>query len=181
MKKRIFVALILITVIAGGAFAEWYNSYAPGIDESKVLINAGVGVGLGYGSTGIPPISAAVDFKLPVTVPITLGAIGTFGTWGYDLLGVSYSLTTIGIGGRGNYHFNFVKNLDVYAGLTLGYVIMSYKFETGSLGNLGGNAGSFWYGGQIGARYFFTKNIGAYVELGYNALQIAGGGLTFKF
>jgi hypothetical protein len=46
MKKKLALALLMAALLAGGAFAqEWYNSYAPGIDGSMFLINAGVGWG----------------------------------------------------------------------------------------------------------------------------------------
>jgi hypothetical protein len=187
MKRRLFAVLVLSVVAAGGVFAQnWYDSYAPGIDESKVLINAGVGFGFSSYSMGIPPISASVDFKLPVKLPITLGPTATFSTWRYSAYFTDVTYTNIGFGLRGAYHFNFVKNLDTYAGITLGYVIQSATSKySGPYSNLVGNysAGNsfFLFGANIGARYFFTKNVGAYVELGYSGLQVASIGLSLKF
>jgi hypothetical protein len=182
MAKKLVLVLVLAMIVAGGAFAEWYNSYAPGIDKSSVLINAGIGLGFASSmysgaSMGLPPISAAVDFKLPVAAPITLGALGTFSTYTWGSTSYTYTLTNIGLGARGNYHFNFVKNLDVYGGLTLGYITATVTSSHGGSASIG----DFWAGAQIGARYFFTDMIGAYLELGYNALQVAGVGITVKF
>jgi hypothetical protein len=191
MAKKGFVVLVLALGVAGGAFAEWYDSSAPGIDESKVLINAGVGYGLSVYTMGIPPISVGVDFKLPIKLPITVGGMAAFSTWGYSVsygpnrdIDVTYS--NIGFGVRGAYHFNFVKNLDTYAGLTLGYVIQTADIKYGSGYDNAGVKPSYdgvsflLYSFNIGARYFFTNNIGAYLEVGYSALQLASIGLSIK-
>jgi hypothetical protein len=92
----------------------------------------------------------------------------------------------IGFGARGAYHFNFIEKLDVYAGLTLGYVIQSAVVTYGSawdnIPKTDYPATSFFlFGVNIGARYFFTNNIGAYLELGYSGLQVASVGLSVKF
>jgi hypothetical protein len=77
--------------------------------------------------------------------------------------------------------------LDTYAGVTLGYVIQTgdvkYKGAASSLGrNTSYDGVSFLlFGANIGARYFFTNNIGAYLELGYSGLQVASIGLALKF
>ena len=195
MVKKSLLVVALAAIAAGGAFAqERYNSYAPGIDKSKVLINAGVGYGLlssGY-DMGIPPITVSADFKLPVAVPITVGpflgiASRTFETKVYGDPGYKFTYTDIAIGVRGMYHFNFAKNLDTYAGLVLGYVINSSTAEY--TGNWPSgfrkpdptDYSYFLWGGNIGARYFFTNNIGAYLELGYSGLQFVSLGLSIKF
>ena len=187
--------LVLAIVIAGGVFAqEWYNSYAPGVDTNRVFVNAGIGLGPNGGySMGIPPISASVDVKLPLDFPITVGAIGTFGTWKYSTSipaisnsNTNVTYTNLGIGARGMYHFNFIQNLDTYAGLTLGYVIQTVKATYGTYYDTTprtGYSGSsfFLWGLNIGARYFFTDMVGAYLELGYSGLQYGGLGVTVKF
>jgi len=43
MKKKGIIVLVFAVIVAGGAFAQdktWYNSYAPGIEGSKLLVNA---------------------------------------------------------------------------------------------------------------------------------------------
>jgi hypothetical protein len=191
MAKKVVVVLVLAMAIAGGAFAEWYDSYAPGIDESMVFINAGVGFGFSTYSMGIPPLSVSADFKLPISLPITVGGMAALSTWGYSTGSGSYKIdvtyTNIGFGVRGAYHFNFIENLDTYAGLTLGYVIQTADVKYGSAYGSGYKSTTydgvpfFLYGFNIGARYFFTNNIGAYLELGYSGLQVASIGLSVKF
>jgi hypothetical protein len=61
---------------------------------------------------------------------------GYFGIAGYneDYGSVNYSATMIGIGARAAWHFNFLKNLDTYAGLNLGWMIYNQKVHTEVLG-----------------------------------------------
>ncbi|MDR2491708.1 MAG: hypothetical protein LBD20_09945 [Spirochaetaceae bacterium] len=193
MTKKMLVVLLFLLMSVGGGFAQtWYSSYAPGIDSSKVFINAGVGLGLtpiGY-LPGVPPISVSADFKLPVKVPITIGGTATISTRGQSSGSGDYkidiSYINLGFGVRGAWHFNFIKNLDTYLGLTLGYVIQTADVKYGkayenSYKPTYDGVSFFLYGFNIGARYFFTKNIGAYFEIGYSGLQIGGIGLSLKF
>jgi hypothetical protein len=190
-NKRVLV-LAFAAAVAGSAFAQnWYDSYAPGIDTVRVFINAGIGYGFSAYSMGVPPISVSADFKLPIALPITIGGTAAFNTWTYTTGAGDYKVdvtyTNIGFGVRAAYHFNFVRNLDAYSGITLGYVIQSSNTQ---YGGAWGDSGSitlypgvsfFLWGGYIGARYFFTSNIGAYLELGYSGLQVASVGLSVKF
>jgi hypothetical protein len=167
----------------------WYNSYAQGLQDSKAFINAGIGLGptRSY-KMGIPPITAIADFKVSNTVPITIGAFITVTTWKYS---VSYSIyaidltyLNIGFGGRGMYHFNFYRNLDVYAGLSLGYVFQSANVIYSGINydNVPTFKGEpfFLFGVNSGIRYFFTDRIGIFSELGYSDLQYLNVGLTIK-
>jgi len=84
------------------------------------------------------------------------------------------------------YHFNFYKNLDVYAGLVLGYVIQGANVTYGSGYNPSNapnykGASFFLWGVNSGLRYFFTDNIGVYSELGYSGLLYFSAGLSMKF
>jgi hypothetical protein len=190
MIRKGFFVLVLTVLAAGGVFAQtWYDRYADGIDENILFVNAGVGFGpTGGYSMGIPPISVSVDFKLPIDLPITVGAGVTFTTWKYSISQPFYNLDVtymnIGFGGRGMYHFNFMENLDTYAGLTFGYVLQKATVEASNeYGQAAADAGAsfFLWGINIGARYFFTDYIGAYLELGYSGLQYASIGVSVKF
>ncbi|MDR2803396.1 MAG: hypothetical protein LBB22_03795, partial [Treponema sp.] len=119
--RKFMLLSVLAVAAAGGVWAQsWYDSYAPGISESNVLINAGIGYGFSTYDMGIPPISASADFKLPISLPITVGATAALSTWGYTTGGgdwkIDVTYLNIGFGARGAYHFNFIEKLDVYAG-----------------------------------------------------------------
>jgi hypothetical protein len=193
MKKRIFVALALVALVTGGGvFSQektWYNSYAPEIEGSKIFVNAGIGFGLLPYKMSLPPISASVEYGLD-NIPLSLG--GYFGIAGYneDIGRANYSATMAGIAARAAWHFNFIRNLDTYVGLNLGFMLYKQTVETQGDTYYGTTvAGSkvendlntFYYAFNIGGRYFFTKNIGAYIELGYSPIAIASLGLSLKF
>jgi hypothetical protein len=190
--KKLMLLSVLAAVAAGGAFGQaWYNSYAPGIEGSKVFINAGVGYGLLPYKMSLPPISASVEYGL-AKIPLSFGVY--FGITGYDeelSAYSSYKGTMTGFGARASYHFNFLKNLDPYASLTLGWLVYSQEVKATVPGVPGytedrtataeNDLSTFFYGFNVGARYFFTKNIGAYAELGYSAVSVVNAGLSLKF
>jgi hypothetical protein len=181
-----------MALTTGNASAqEWYNSYSKSVDGDSFFINTGIGFGpTGNYDNGIPPISASLDYKLPVKLPITAGLITTFSTWKWSFNNpstgkIDVTYTNFGIGARGMYHFNFWEKTDVYAGLTLGWVFQSSKSKTSSPAGINEYSDEgkpfFLFGASVGARYFFTSFLGAYLELGYSGLQILGAGLTLKF
>ena len=193
MNKKGLMVLALAVLTAGGVFAQttWWNSYAPAVADNKMFVNAVVGFGpTGGWDMGVPPVSASVDFKLPIPAPITLGAMTSFSTWrrtdnlADDKIDATY--TNIGLGLQGKYHFNFIEKVDAYAGFTIGYVMQnsevkySSEYASGNDGSYEG-ANFLLYGVSIGAHYFFSDFIGAYLELGYSPLQYLGVGISRKF
>jgi len=191
MNKKLILALVLAVIIAGGAFAQddMWTSYAPGIDQSSFFINAGIGWGFNAYSSlkySLPPVSISVDYALPIGLPITVG--GYFGLALYDdkgdptTYGGRYSGSQMGFGVRATYHVNFgVENLDVYAGLTLGWMIFTYQNEYNTNQVIKYDVSGFYYAGNVGIRYFFLDFLGVYLEVGYSPVSIASAGLTFKF
>ena len=187
MAKKVGIMLVLAGMTAGTMFAKtWYDSYAPGIDTSKVLINGGLGAGQYDDTMRIPPIVLSADFKLPskVKLPITIGATASLTAWERSIAFGRFkaTYTDVGFGLRGAYHFNLVKNLDTYAGLILGYVVQTVSPNNDIVKTFNPATSFFMYSSNIGARYFFTKSIGVYVEVGYSNLlsQIANVGLSVK-
>jgi hypothetical protein len=193
-KKNCVIAAVLLAMTAGLAFAQPmqkknFIGFAPGIAEKKVFLNAGIGLGLG--NVVMPPISASLDFNLPIKIPLTLGALAGFKTWdGYYILKSDDNKVTVldvSLGLRGMVHFNFLKNLDVYAGGMLGYTIRSKIAAIGFLEDASQDVldyifkSGLLFGVDAGARYFFTPFLGAYLEVGFSSLKIASAGVTLKF
>jgi outer membrane protein len=86
---------------------------------------------------------------------------------------------------RGNYHFGSSAKFDPYAGLGLGYGNFKYSITdndptSGALGTLAVPT-AFGITGQLGAKYYFSSNVGAYAEVGYLAGSFAQVGVSFKF
>lgn len=145
------------------------------------LLNLGIGIN-SYYSGGIP-FGASLEFG--VTDDISVGGNVDYLSSKYGGI-LDYKFTAIYFGARVNYHFNRILKIesdkvDVYGGLTLGYRSFSFKDNNGGIG-LGKSYGSGVYvGGLVGGRYYFSNNIGAFVELGAIGSTNARVGLAFKF
>lgn len=146
------------------------------------LLNLGIGIN-SYYSGGIP-FGASLEFG--VTDAISVGG-------NVDYLSSNYKgefgfkFTALYFGARVNYHFNELLKIesdkvDVYGGLTLGYRSFSFKDRSDDGIGLGKSYGSGVYlGGLVGGKYYFTNNIGAFVELGAIGSTNARVGVAFKF
>jgi hypothetical protein len=192
MTKKTGLVVVLAILVAGGAFAVDWQAYPDSIKQGTFLINAGIGFGTTLsGSMVVPPLSASVDYALPLGgLPFTVGALLGFTTSkyksGYGIYEYTWSYTGIAIAGRFGYHPDFgVKNLDVYANIGLGYYIYTGKADYPS--NFGGykydpdNLSTPYFDFDIGAHYFFTNNIGAFLEVGYSYLSFITAGVALKF
>jgi len=178
--------------------------------QGDILINGGVGLGLigqNY-KMKFPPVSLSGEYMMTDNISAGLEG-GFFGfTYNYGMnislpdesgeTGISQSATGdyngIYFMGLGNYHFVNNTNLDVYAGLKLGYVILNGESnitmttssdddsDANSTVNMNLNTGPvshLGYGAQVGARYMFSDNFGAFAEVGYG-ISILKLGLTYK-
>jgi hypothetical protein len=191
--RLIFVCLLLAGTAIGSAFAFDARAYPDSLEKGNIVINAGIGFGTPlYGDMSIPPISASIDYALPLGgLPFTLGGIVGFNQskyeWSILNYGYTYTYTGIAFGARMGYHPDFgVKNLDAYADITLGYYIYTGKAEydnwpTGTPKAEPSSYSTFLFGGSIGARYFFIPKVGAFLELGYSALSYVTAGVAIKF
>jgi hypothetical protein len=186
MKTRQLFAILLIAVLPATLNAQPFQT-------GDKVITASLGIGstlyTGTGYTGtVPPLSFTFEYALQEMGPGILGLGAYFGISSYkyeaSVLGSTYGWkysNTI-IGARGNYHYNFHEKIDTYAGLLLGYNIVSSKATGDWPGGVTGSAtgsGVAW-SLYIGGRYFFTDNIAAMVELGYGIAWL-NIGVAFKF
>jgi hypothetical protein len=195
--KKLMLLSVLATLAAGGIFGQteeagqtWYNSYAPGIEDTKFFINGGIGFGILPHKMSLPPISLSAEYALGLpNLPVSVGAY--FGITGYneELGYYTYEGTMVGLGAKGSYHFNFLKNLDTYASVTVGLLIYTEDVTTTipatyysekKTTTVANDLTTIFYGFSLGARYFFTKNIAAYAEVGYSAVSIVSAGLSLR-
>jgi len=195
MKKIIYS----VAILACSVLFTVSNTQAQSFNVGTSAINLGIGFGTAVGyvggaSSGIG-ISGSYEYGVAVLGPgkVGLGVIINYQGASYsstDGVGDNYKETwnTTYFGVRGIYHPDFCngKNYDVYAGIQLGYVHYGYS-ETVSGPNSGyfqnssgGLSSGVWPGIVVGGRYYFTDNIGAFAEIGYDIdyLKI---GLAFKF
>lgn len=166
----------------------------------------------GYTASSVPTISVAyerglsehwgVGFTFNYS-SVTLNSSGTidntFGDQGSANVGEVYSytnkfsITGMGFGVTGAYHFTVSSDkFDPYVGAALGYTSIAFKYTTNDPnsatdGNATGGialAGSgALFGGFLGARYYFTDNIGLWADIGYLGYggSLINVGLVAKF
>jgi len=180
--KKLFLVLLILAVIAGSAFAFDPLKYPPPVKGGNVMVDAGLGLRSNDwgGKFGIPPLFVNVEYALP-GIPLSLGGGISFFTWKWEFLGYDMAtLTYITPYARANWHWGFpVDWMDLYTGLSLGYDIVSLKWNDSTYKGYSAAGSEFYFAFQVGAHFYFTKNIGAVVETGYPYLL--KGGVAFKF
>lgn len=148
--KRIFlticVALAALAVSAQGTFSRKDN-----------ILNLGVGIG----EHGVP-----LDLKWEINVLDGIckgkGGIGVGAATGLNFD------DRFMLAAQANFHYEFVDNLDTWAGLSLGG---DFKYDD-----------ALYFGAQIGTRYYFKGNPhwALMGEFGYG-MSFAKIGFTYKF
>jgi hypothetical protein len=170
MKKRnlVIIALIFISIIS-------LNAQTFKKDNFVGNLTIGFGNAL-YGSaysSSFPPIAISGDYGIVDNV-FDKGTIGIGGLIGYTsskqniYSDYSWSYTSIVIGPRGTIHYPFVDKLDTYAGLMIGYDIVSASstgYNDGYNYTASGSVAIF--AGFVGARYYFNDKIAGVCELGF--------------
>ena len=178
--KKIFLFISAVAICFS------VNAQTPTFSKSDLVFNLGIGLGTtlysgSYYKSTLPPISLSAEYGAIedfLTEDLTLGLGGyvgiagskyetTFGNGG-QTYGWKYSYTVIGV--RGALHYPLVEKLDTYAGMMLGYNIVSFKeigtYQAGfGLENSVGSSVAFSV--YIGGRYYFSDNFAAMAELGY--------------
>ena len=166
--KKLALALALIGLGTTASFAQTYS-------KGDNLVNAGIGLGGGFGT----PIG--LSFEHGFTDKISGGAYAAYASKTVPFgFGGDFKYTYILAAARASYHFDFgVENLDPYLGAILGYNAASVKWAGGALPPGTNAGGGVIYGGHAGARYFFSEKIGIFAEAGYGVGNL-NVGLTFK-
>jgi hypothetical protein len=177
--RKVILTVLIAFVAAVGLQAQ--DAFAKG---DKVL-NFGVGFGsylgdeTGYRTT-VPPVSLSLDFGVKDGLLKDKASIGVGGYLGYTANRWEYPLTNYKIdyshfilGAKGHFHYQFVKKLDTYAGLLLGYNIVSAEQSAKYVpSTLVAKASGFTYSAFLGAKYYFTPKVGAFLDLGYGIAAV---------
>ena len=182
------------TISLGYGFLSPYKTL---FKLSSLYGSSSAGVTTKYSSLG--PIGLTYEYgaseKISAGVQIAYGTIKNVSTEkdglgnGKDYI-TTQKLDQLSVILRGNYHFGSSPKFDPYIGLGLGYG--NFKYKTTSNDPTDNDAfftqyykisvpTSFGITGQVGAKYYFSDNIGAYAELGYLAGSFAQIGVTAKF
>lgn len=172
MKKTIFAIAIVSSMFL---LALPTSSHAQTYESGDKNLNLGLGLGGGLGL----PISASFDF-LSFSDAISAGIYVGYASTKTATFGGDIKYTYIIAGVRSAYHFDIdVENLDLYAGVLLGYNKASVSYSNSSIPVVGAAGGVAWsvFGG---ARYYLTDNVAAFAELGYG-ISYGNIGVSFKF
>jgi hypothetical protein len=174
IKSLLFVGTFLFCITVADAQIA--------VKDSRFL-NLGLGLGTNLYSGGgynmqIPPLSASLEFILKDNLIDGNASIGAGGYLGFSSYrwrsgNWGWNYTSVVIGPRGNFHYQFVDKLDTYTGLLLGYNIVSSKSHgtvPGATYTASGSGLAFsWF---IGGRYFFKDNLAAMAELGWGVAYL---------
>jgi len=152
--------------------------------QSDKLISGGLGLGMYglYGSSTLPPLF--VMFEAGVAPKISAGGIVAYSGSSEDFLYGKWKYSYLVIAGRGSYHFlENVKQFDAYAGIGLGYDVVSSSatYKDPNVHPIGYSAGASYvfFDIHVGGRYYFSPKWAAMAEVGYGVgfLRI---GATYK-
>lgn len=119
---------------------------------------------LGFSNHGVP-IAIAVDYGVVsgfINGNAAVSVGGELGLYMYDKVDAGIGLH-LSVGARGNFHYEFVENLDTYLGVDLGLV-----------------GRNFALGGHLGGRYYFGK-LGVNLELGLGRYTSGSIGVSMRF
>lgn len=142
--------------------------------QSNVHVGVGIGGGYLYGLGGGAP-SVHVTYEYGMTDNISVGGFAGFASSKWTYFGVGYKQRHLIFAGKGAYHHSFTDKLDTYAGLMLGFQIVSLKGVGGTMPPGQDSAGWFAFSTFAGANYMFTDNLGAFAEIGYGVAILSVG------
>ena len=185
MKKILFLAGLFMAAATASAQAD--------LGKGNLQLNAGTGisgwgipvyVGLDYGVTDEITVGGELSYRYDTSSYAIRANFGRFGEYRSDK--ITYRHHTFGVFTNGNYHFNRLlrlpRQLDLYAGASLGFFFGSVTSSEGNIKYTGDDYSGFSLAAQTGARYFFTDNFGVNLELS-GGLLTSGlkAGITYRF
>lgn len=188
--------ILVAAAMFGSAIA--HETSAQSFDVGQNLLGVSVGIGGNYGasSTYSSQTPALGLFYEKGVTDLGPGVLGVGGFVGYKSLAYKYagfgfeydwSWRYLILGVRGAWHYNEwhgMDELDIYGGLMLSYNSVKWTDNTrypSGIPALSSSASSgIGLTGFLGARYYFTENLGAHLELGYG-IAYANLGLTYRF
>jgi hypothetical protein len=169
--KKLVLTLAVLVVTGGAVSAVDLLKYPPPVEGGDFMLNVGGGFSLPYErfygfDMMILPVFATGEYALPVKLPISVG--GIIGIWQYGWDGNVY--TYVPLAARANWHWAFNVNwLDFYTGISAGYLYSTTGYMP------------FIICAQIGAHFYFKKNIGIGVEVDAGSLMLTNASVAFKF
>ena len=188
-KKNLFTAFSIAVILC----ASLLKTSAQDFKTGDNVLSLGLGLGSAIGSSGYSSQSPGISLQYEhgqwdVGGPgvISLGGYLGFKSFKYEyppFYSEKWNYTVIGI--RSAYHFSMVEvdHLDLYGGLMLSYNILSTSRTVNDplYNNFAETSASgLWLSLYFGGRYYFSDNVGAFLELGYGISYLSIGG-QYKF
>lgn len=178
--KKILTLLVVVLFSLNQLLAQEST-----FDKGDKALNLGIGLGSslysGWYSSKMPALSASLEVGVVDNV-IEKGVIGIGGYVGYSSAKYSnyWKTTNLIIGPRGTFHYPLVDKLDTYAGLLIGYNIVTTKdLDATYAGINSASASGITTAGIVGARYYFQEKFAVMGELGWGISYLTLG-ITVK-
>ncbi len=158
MKKTIYLSIISLC-FSSLVFAQEF-------EVGDNVVSAHIGIGSSFGVGGSESIGLSLNYEHGLwdvgDDVVSLG--GYLGLKTFNFNGaIDGKLTYTIIGARGAYHFNSlnIDNVDIYGGAMISFNNVSFS---GQGSNFSSALGATIF---AGARYYFSDNLAASVEVGY--------------
>ncbi|MBO7286827.1 MAG: hypothetical protein IIW55_06980 [Bacteroidales bacterium] len=154
MKKKLLFLIAVFCFLGIGVQAQETMSKGQLVGSARLGLNSG-----GF------PVAVAVDYGVVsgfINGNAAVSVGGEVGLFMYNRVDAGLGLH-LSAAARGNFHYEFVDNLDTYVGLNLGILGRSLAI-----------------GGHLGARYYFG-NWGLNLELGGGTTFGGSIGVSMKF
>jgi len=186
MKRAQILSLVFVLFIfASVGFAQTMrkpSEVKKPFHQGTYLAQVSVGFVSGgfYGSVKVPPMNFGLEYGISDEVGV--GFLGGYGSSKEDLgEGYGFEYSYLLLSGSVSYHFDTkLKNLDAYAKLFAGYVIVSASAYGPSFG-LSAKGSFAGYGTYVGAIYYVSPQFGVQGEVGYGNVAIVRFGVSLKF
>jgi len=196
MIKQISAIVTLITIFAITTVNAQYSTFKKG--ESQATVGVGI-IPTFTGAnttTNVLPISTTIGYRVTDNFAVSAYAgytqASTTPTLVNDGLLASHNNNFVMAGVRAELHAARFERIDIYGGAMLSYAkpfVKATNATTNEVVDLGPSTtnpyknpapkSTFLPSGFVGASYFITENLGAYVEIGYG-VSILNTGLTIR-
>jgi hypothetical protein len=187
LKRNVILGVFVLFCAQGVSAIEWAG-YPPCLKKGDLIFNGGLDLGSGsaWTSTSATMVgfSASADalmgggLSAGIETGFRYGSATYFSFTKLEVTDVGLGVIPIGI--RVGYHTNFIpkaKNLDLYGVVKF---IVNIGFATEEIFEGKKVKINTGVGFDLGARYFFKPNFGAYLEGGYD-FSFGSGALYTKF
>lgn len=165
-QKLFLIAALVITSIS--AYAQVLPEESTNSFNAESIHKVKATIGVGVGAIGVP---FRVDGEYKVA---DFGQSFSLGVGGQADIAFSSTLGRFYAGPMVASHFEFIKNLDLFAKFSIGPCL--YTYATSYLKPDLHLATSL----SVGGAYYFTDNIGVGIHLGYSVVNYAGISLAIR-